>query len=516
MANPSRSLALVSAGLVATLCSAQTGTPFWATLGANAQHWAQAPAASQPLQRVLWSRPVDLDPQYTSSGELLIHYGSSLITHNNVILWPTKTGATDGFRIEAHNALTGGWMYAMTTDYSLPSGSSWTPSCGPALSNDGILYVPGAGGTVYKRADPEHSNQPSYRQVFYGGSNFFNNRTLYSNGVKINTPLTVDGRGNVWFGFRTFGTTADKTPIGTPGLLSGIAKLTASGSGQWKSAQAITNDSDAASVQTQAAPAISPDGSTVYIAIRRGSGGGYLVGLNSYTLATKYIHRLFDPSNGADAILTSQSSASPMVGSDGDVYFGVLGNPSSSHNSRGYLLHFNATLATQKPTGSFGWDITPSLAPASMVPSYHGTSGYLVVTKYNNYAGSGTGDGTNRMALLDPNATQTDSISGIPVMKEVETVLGPMPDPNNDGTFPKAVYEWCVNSAAVDPATSSILVNSEDGHLYRWDLTTNTLMQAVNLDGPRGQAYTATTVGPTGIVYAINNAKIFAVGASTP
>jgi hypothetical protein len=253
----------VVVGALAAAASAQTGSPFWGMLGENSSHQANALAATQPLQRVLWSRPVDLNPQYASGEELLIHYGSPLITHNNVILWPTKTGATDGFRIEAHNALTGGWMYAMSTDYSLPSGSSWTPSCGPALSNDGILYVPAAGGTVMKRADPEHSNQPSYRQVFYGGSNFFNNRALYSDGVKINTPLTVDNRGNVWFAFRTFGTTPDKTPIGSANLLSGVAKLSASGSGQWRSAVDITGDSDSLSVTTQCAPAVSPDGSTV-------------------------------------------------------------------------------------------------------------------------------------------------------------------------------------------------------------------------------------------------------------
>ncbi len=38
-----------------------------------------------------------------------------------------------------------------------------------------------------------------------------------------------------------------------------------------------------------------------------------------------------------------------------------------------------------------------------MVPQYTGTSSYLLLTKYNNYAGAGTGDGGNRMAILDPN-----------------------------------------------------------------------------------------------------------------
>lgn len=479
-------------------------------------HQMQSPAATQPLQRVLWSRPMDLNPQYSGTA-LLIHYGSPLITANNVIIWPTKTGATDGFRIEAHNAVTGGWIYGMSTDYSVPPGGGWIPSCGPALGPDGVLYVPAAGGTVLRRPDPEHSNTTYYRRVFYGGSNFFNNRATYANDVKINTPLTVDARGNVWFGFRTFGTTADRTPIGSVGLLTGVAKLSASGSGQWKSVVDMTGDSDAINVQTQSAPGVSPDGSTVYVVVRRNSGGGYLVALNSFTLATRAKVRLYDPKTGNDAIITGQSSASPMIGPDGDVYIGVLSNPHEEHNGRGYLLHFDKTLTTQKPTGSFGWDITPSLVPKAMFPGYTSPSGYYLCTKYNNYAGFGTGNGRNRMAVLDPNVTTTDFISGIPVMKEIRSILGPVTDPNNvSTTYPDAVYEWCVNATAIDPATNSALVNSEDGHLYRWDLPTNTFTQAVGLEGPRGQAYTPTVTGPTGIVYAINNGKVFAVGANAP
>jgi hypothetical protein len=66
--------------------------------------------------------------------------------------------------------------------------------------------------------------------------------------------------------------------------------------------------------------------------------------------------------------------------------------------------------------------------------------------------------------------------------------------------------------AVVDPATNSILANSEDGRLYRWDLTTNTLIQAITLTTGIGEAYTPTLIGADGTVYAINNATLFAVG----
>jgi hypothetical protein len=74
------------------------------------------------------------------------------------------------------------------------------------------------------------------------------------------------------------------------------------------------------------------------------------------------------------------------------------------------------------------------------------------------------------------------------------------------------VREWCINTAAVDPATSSAFVNNEDGKLYRWDLTTGLLADPLTLTAGIGEAYTPTLVGPDGTVYAINDATLFAVG----
>ncbi len=67
---------------------------------------------------------------------------------------------------------------------------------------------------------------------------------------------------------------------------------------------------------------------------------------------------------------------------------------------------------------------------------------------------------------------------------------------------------------AADPQTKSILANNEDGVLYRWNLSTNTLSQSVRLTSGLGQAYTPTAVGADGAVYAISNATLFSVRAS--
>ncbi len=73
--------------------------------------------------------------------------------------------------------------------------------------------------------------------------------------------------------------------------------------------------------------------------------------------------------------------------------------------------------------------------------------------------------------------------------------------------------EWCINTAVVDPITKSVLVvNSEDGKLYRWDLTSNALTRSVTLTPGIGEAYTPTFIGADGTVYAINNGILFAVG----
>src|SRR5208282_913891 len=92
-----------------------------------------------------------------------------------------------------------------------------------------------------------------------------------------------------------------------------------------------------------------------------------------------------------DASVPDDGTATPTIGPDGDVYYGVLeGSPGENHY-RGWLLHFNGTLTQTKIPGAFGWDDTASIVPASMVASYHGNSPYLLMTKYNNYADPGLG-----------------------------------------------------------------------------------------------------------------------------
>jgi hypothetical protein len=92
-------------------------------------------------------------------------------------------------------------------------------------------------------------------------------------------------------------------------------------------------------------------------------------------------------------------------------------------------------------------------------------------------------------------------------MKEILTIAGQTPD----GPPATAVREWCINTAVVDPLTDSVLANSEDGKLYRWDLTTNSFTQRITLSGGIGEAYTPTVIGTDGTAYGINDAVLFAI-----
>lgn len=479
--------------------------PAWLGFGSNAQHTALSQVATQSLGRIAWQTPVDVAPQYSSRGYLLVHYGSPVITANNTVILPVKRDAKELYRFEARTGSSGALVWSVDSDYAMPS-HRWTPSYNLTLTAGNRIYAPGAGGKVFFRDNADSATATTQTAVFYGDSAYAAGKTNLDASVFINTPITADLQGNIYFGFIAL-------PGNAAGLSSGLARISADGRGTWMGANTLAGDTAASKVAMNSAPALSNDQRTLYVVVNgapdtTGRPRGYLLALDSTTLASNGKALLVDPNENVPAHISDDSTASPTVGPDGDVYIGVLEATGVSHNARGWLLHFNATLAQTKTPGSFGWDDSASIVPASMVPSYTGTSNYLITTKYNNYGRAGSGDGLNRLAVLDPNASQRDAIVDIPVMKEVLTILGPTPDP----AFPGGFVEWCINTAAVDPLTRSILINSEDGYMYRWSLVTNTLSERIRLTSGLGESYTPTAVGPDGQVYAINNGVLFALG----
>lgn len=481
--------------------------PPWRGFGRDPQHTAIGAVETQPLARIAWTAPLDLSPAYTPTGALLIHYGSPVITARNTVILPVKTGVDGEFRVEARIGQTGTLLWSLPSDYRLPA-HRWVPSFNPVLTPDGRLVVPAGGGRLLVRAEPD-SVAGATTTLSFLGSACDPDPAACAAAIAISTPLASDGQGNVYFGY----TVSGPNPAGLTG--GGFARVTPGGVGAWVSAATASGDPALVKPQTNAGPALSLDEGTLYVVVNdvppAGTRSqGRLVALDAATLATRASVPLLDPASGAPAWVNDDASSSPTVGPDGDVFLGVLEARASPHGFRGWLLHFDAGLARSKLPASFGWDITASVVPVSMVPSYAGPSSYLLAVKYNNYGGGAGGDGKNRMAVVDPGASQADAFGypAVPVMREILTILGPTSDPE----VPGGVKEWCVNTVAVDPASRSLLVNSEDGRLYRWHLPTNAFTEAITLTGGIAESYTPTAIGADGRVYAVNDATVYSVG----
>jgi hypothetical protein len=473
------------------------------TFAGNAQHTSVYNAPAQSLNTFKWITSIDLN----NTGAL-IHYGAPLITAANTVLVPVKTGATNGFQVNAFNGATGAAKYTVPTDYILPA-HNWIPVYNPCVATGAFgtrMYYAGAGGTIWHIDNPD-SNTPGVpvREVFYTSlANYNANAAAYNSNIFVNTPITPDANGNIFFGFRVQGTAP--APLNTS--QSGFARIDANGNASYVLAGTAANDPLIERDSHNVAPALSNDGTTLYVVVKWATNARYcyLLGLNSTTLQTKYSVLLRDPRSGDPAGVPEDGTASPMVAPDGDVYFGVLGTP-ANNGSRGFLLRFSGDLSVTKTPGAFGWDYTAAIVPLS------GTS-YWLFCKYNDYLFQ-DGSGINRVALLDPNTTQIDphsSAPGLVEMREILTVIGPTPDPEAQPDFPLAVKEWCINAPAVNPATNSIFFNNEDGRAYRWNLSNNSLDQVITLNQGLGQPYVPTVIGPDGTVYTLNGGTLFALG----
>jgi hypothetical protein len=481
---PSFSKKIKKAAVIAAACfaagqllDAQSILFPWSGFAHTPQHDCISVVPSQPLNRVIWSTPVMLGTPPSDA-----HFSPPVNTRSNTVIFPlNSTNEGYNFTIEALAGVTGQTNWAQPTDYT------GGYICPLVLTPRNRLYVAGAGGTVLYTDTPDATALPSFtRAAFVGLSNYMANSNGYNTGIHICTPITSDRYGDIFFGFSA----GTGSPLIT---LGGLARIDYDGTGSWISAATairVTNDSQ---TQGNSAPALSLDEKTVYMTFTAAT-GTYLSAIDSRTLAPLANVNLIDPETQGSPH-QEDSSASPTVGPDGDVYYGIYAS-TSDNGYGGWLLHFDGTLSVRKNPGPFGWDVTDSIVNASLVPSYRGNSTYLLATKYNNYITK-----QYKMALFDPQQGVSNPTTHVTEMAVVLTV----PSPNG--------FEWCINSAAVDPFTKSVLANNEDGNLYRWDLTVNQLTQSVALTTIQtGEAYTPTVIGVDGTVYAINHGYLFAVG----
>ena len=521
----------------------------WYGYGGNAQHTGISKVPVTGLGSVKWSVPIDEDIAAESSGpDVLIHYASPCITGINPVTGSGNTvvvavhtnvgGNHDGWRIEGLDGSNSGavkWSY--NTDYSatVSMPTDWTSVYPLSLVANSTVVAAGGGGTVLLVPDADVSGavNPTRFCFYTSTASYLANPSAYK-AIKICTPITGDTKGNFYFGYFVTNTGAIPADILAKIGTGGIVKFNTAGKSSFRSCASLIPGTVRPPINC--APVVSNDGKFIYAGIRAlATTTAYIVKLNnsdpgprdtslaSQPLALQASVHVVDPYTGANAQMIQESSASPMVAPDGHVFVGVMA--SNYRQSHGWMLQFDANLSqtdgqgNRLPVGGFGWDDTASVVPSSAVPSYHGTAPYLILSKYNNYFGTG-GDGRNHLALLDPTVSgTTDRISGIPVMSEVNLITGVSCDdqfysctPTTDTSSPSVpVREWCINAAAVDPLNHCAVVNSEDGHAYKWDFNTNTLTQSTYLQPATGEAYTCTVVGQDGTSYAINTGVLHAV-----
>src|SRR5262245_11868626 len=87
--------------------------PVLSGFAADAQHTAQSTAPSQSVDAIRCSMPVDTNKQY-SGNDLLIHYGSPMVTAANTVLVPVKTTDASGntiFQVEARAGSDGALLW---------------------------------------------------------------------------------------------------------------------------------------------------------------------------------------------------------------------------------------------------------------------------------------------------------------------------------------------------------------------------------------------------------------------
>ena len=114
------------------------------------------------------------------------------------------------------------------------------------------------------------------RLAFYGLSNYNdpNKQSSYKNNVFINTPITADANGNIYFGVQV------TNPALVGGLTSSIVRIDASGNATTVPVTTAANNSGMTQVVYNCAPALSNDGKTLYVAVNNGNGNS---GIQSLT-----------------------------------------------------------------------------------------------------------------------------------------------------------------------------------------------------------------------------------------
>jgi hypothetical protein len=555
----------------------------WPQWALDAQHSGQATVVAQSLNRNIVNVVYDnLVAEEMEAGEdlvgeeaLLAHFQAPLVDGNDVYMmrksgtYSTSSYATQDWSetkyVWSGGTLVESWNFA--TDWKALGNAFdfWEPVFHPALAN-GFLYVPGAGGTIFKvntttgasvaRINPFNNiNSNTYTaspisvglngDLFYnvvrlqGGGDFFAHDVVDSWLVKVTAAGTVT---KVSYSVLTAG-----APAGNAQCLNAFSPDQL----PWPPSPTAVPSSVPCGTQRaaiNAAPAIAPDG-TIYTISRAHliSRWGYLVAVNP-NLTQKWIASLRErfhdgcgvsvaqggslPPNGTPGGCRSganlgvdpatnaagggrvldDASSSPVIAPDGSIFYGAY---TRYNYAQGHLMHFAAN-GGFLGTYNFGWDITPGIYK-------HGGT-YSVVTKDNHYGEAGSycddesvcpsdRDASNPAYPEEYRITQLNHNMNVEWSYKNTNTLACTRNPDDTVTcvsdHPHS-FEWCVNAFVID-ANGVVFANSEDGWLFALNQG-GTLKQKIFQQLALGAAYTPTSIGNDGKVYSQNAGHLFVAG----
>ncbi|MGO9648073.1 MAG: hypothetical protein ACLPOO_08460 [Terriglobales bacterium] len=578
---------------------------FWSQWGRNPQHEGMVSSFGQPLNHKLADIVYDpFVPQEKlenfpiyGEGALTAHYQSTLVDDDNSFYMVQKTGTyplcsplyewifggncgPNAWNQLSWNVVRYDWKqgqaapaWSYWTDWTpVPNATAltpeftgyvglygWEPVFHPALVGQ-HLYVPGAGGTVWK-VDKQTGQMESHINPFAG-------MNINPTNTYISGPLTADENGNIFYNVIelntngnpwqqndvagawlakvapddtsasvTFAVLIPNAPPGNsddcPGtFLSqgyyGAASL------PWPPANIPFPPTYYCGSQRppiNVAPAIGPDGTVYTVSVAHfNQMVTYLVAANpdlTPKWAASMQHRLtdgcgvllpiappnvtdlpnscrygttvgVDPTTGENgsATISDTASASPTVLPDGSVLFGTLDN---YNHGQGHLMHFDAR-GNYINAFTFGWDSTAAV--------YRHDGTYSIVIKDNHYGGAAYCEFDSPVCTGPPPLyliSQLDANLNVEWSFENTTI---------DSDHPYG-YEWCVNEPVVD-GLGVVYANSEDGNVYSIPQGHHgifkTPRQKIFLQKAIEAAYTPLSIGADGKEYTQNNGHLFVIG----
>lgn len=558
----------------------------WPQWGLDPQHTGQINVAGQSLNQnianIIYDSTVPGEIQAATQlfgdADLLVHYQVPLIDGNDVYMEFKSGNASKNTFSQmnwAENKLT--WqsgalvqVWSFASDWKAPGNYSdfWEPVFHSVLAN-GALYVPGAGGTIFK------VNKSTGAQIAR-----INPFTTIDTNTYTAGPISADISGNLYYNvvkLQQGGSFYSKDSVdswlvrvapdnsttrvsyyvltpGTPGPDDPCERSFPQDQAPWPpspTAVAPTVRCGPMRVALNIAPAIAPDGTIYSIARSHGAlsnRSGYLVAVNP-NLSLKWIASLNNRFNDGCGVPISQggvlppngqpggcraganlgvdpgvnhagggrvlddSSASPTVAPDGSVFYGAY---SRYNYAQGHLMHFSAT-GQYLGAYRFGWDLTPGIVS-------HGNS-YSVVIKDNQYGEVGSycdvesacpSDRTVANSNGYPEAyfiTQLNQNLNVQWRFQNTNTLSCTRQPDGSVTCVSdhpAGFEWCVNAMAID-VNGVVYANSEDGNLFALN-PDGTLKQKIFQQLALGAAYTPASIGLDGKIYSQNAGHLFVVG----